>query len=382
VMWRSLHLAAQPDEWLLQMRDGRPLRAGIGIAVWRRPGDVVVRFSSTMQRVGFSVEGLTHERLRVLVDGFIFWSIQPDSDGPFRAYRALGVANLLAPPPELKHRKHLLTSPQHRAFQQLVTGSVQRHAALLSLEALLGDQDAFVAGLAERLRAVTQEMGVKIDQVQLLAVRPVDGAILQGLSARDEERIREEAQKARLEAAERSKRREIEQATRLAGEEADARRDRQAHEAQAQLELERQRAKLVEEQRAVRLLQLDSERQVKAREQAIAIEGQLVDEQGALSVLEQRQRREEAELAFRLARTRREAEAARDATIAVTSAEESKSAAVREHEMRRLLAHKVAEALKVTDGKWITIGNDSPVASLAAVLAGVTDLVRRPPTTD
>lgn len=37
--------AAKPDEWLLRVRHGRLVNAGVGITLWRRLGDMVVRFS-------------------------------------------------------------------------------------------------------------------------------------------------------------------------------------------------------------------------------------------------------------------------------------------------------------------------------------------------
>ena len=78
------YYAAQPDEWLLCIRNGRLIQAGVGISLWRRPGDVVVRFTSTVQRVGFSVIALSRERLQVVLDGFILWSVSSEGDGPFR----------------------------------------------------------------------------------------------------------------------------------------------------------------------------------------------------------------------------------------------------------------------------------------------------------
>src|SRR5262249_8444340 len=100
--------AAQPDEWLLCIRNGRLLRAGVGIRVGRRPGDVVVRFTSTVQRVSFSAHALSRERLQVFIDGFILWSVSPNGDGPFRAFQKLGVANLDKPPQDLRSPRHLL----------------------------------------------------------------------------------------------------------------------------------------------------------------------------------------------------------------------------------------------------------------------------------
>src|SRR5512140_3122711 len=87
-------VVAQPDQWLLCIRNGRLVKAGIGISLWSRPFDAVVRFTSTVQRVGFSVPALSAERLPVQVDGFILWSVSRDGDGPFRAFQKLGVANL------------------------------------------------------------------------------------------------------------------------------------------------------------------------------------------------------------------------------------------------------------------------------------------------
>ena len=197
---RRLYVTAQPDEWLLCLRDGHLVRAGVGVSVLRRPGDVVVRFSSTMQRVAFAVDAITREHLAARVEGFIFWSVSPDDDAPLRAYSRLGIANLLRPPPALRHPKHLLTSPQHKAFQQILSAVVQRHASTMTLDALIAHQDALVGGLTERLRDTTREMGVRIDQVEVLTARPADAAVLAQLSAAETERLRETSQALRREA--------------------------------------------------------------------------------------------------------------------------------------------------------------------------------------
>ena len=120
---------AQPDEWLLRIRNGRLVNAGVGIYLVRRPGDVVVRFTSAMQRVGFAVDALSRERLRFSIEGFILWSVAAAEESPFRAFQKLGLVNLDAPPRDLKSPKHLLSKPQHQAFQQLLGAAVRRLAA-------------------------------------------------------------------------------------------------------------------------------------------------------------------------------------------------------------------------------------------------------------
>ena len=364
---RSL-VIAQPDEWLLCIRNGRLVRAGIGISLWRLPGDVVARFTSTMQRVGFTVSALSNDRLRVAIEGFVLWSVSEDGDGPFRAFRKLGLVNLDAPPGDLKSRKHLLSTPQHRAFQQLLGAAVQRLATARSLEELLLHQEAVVTELREQLAVLEQEMGVRVDQVEVLQVRPGDEELLRQMSAEVEERVREGAANVHLETTERASRRAIESEARLAQERAEARKQ------------------ALEREKALRLAEIAHQRETRLREQEVEREQALVDEAKTIEVARAVLEREELQLASRLDRIRREAAASGDAISAVAVAEEKKSQAVRDHELARLVAEKVGEALKALplhEARWITVGPESPVSSLAALFAAARDVTSagrgRPP---
>jgi hypothetical protein len=351
---------AQPDEWLLCIRNGRLVKAGVGISLWRRPWDVVARFTSTMQRVGFSVGALSSERLGVCIEGFILWSVSADGDGPFRAFQKLGLVNLAAPPGDLKSEKHLLSAAQHRAFQKLLGAAVQRLSATRPLEELLLRQEPLVAELRGQLGSLEREMAIRIDQIEIVQVRPADEDLLRQMSARIEESVREEAAGVRLEANERAKRRSIESEARIAHEQAEARK----------LELDRKKA--------LRLAELSHEREVKLREQEMAREQELAAEARANEVARAAMEREEVQFAARLDRLRREAHAKGDAISLVTSAEEKKSQAVRDHELARLVAERVGEALKglpLREARWITVGPDSPAGSLAGLMTAVRELV-------
>jgi hypothetical protein len=108
-----------------------------------------------------------------------------------------------------------------------------------------------------------------------------------------------------------------------------------------------------------------------SRERALAVEAR------ALEVAQAVHQREELEFAARLDRIRREADANRDAISAVNAAEEKKSQGVREHELARLVAEKVGDAFKalpIHDARWITIGPESPVGSVAALIAAAREL--------
>jgi flotillin len=322
-------ITAQPDEWLLCIRDGKLIKAGVGIRLWPRPFDAVARFSSTLQRVSFTVEALSVEQVRVAIEGFILWSVSPEGDGPFRAFQKMGLVNLaLRGLRSARSEKHLLTTPQHHAFQKLIGSLVQRLAGTHTLDSLLLGQDALVAEMRTRLAFVQHDLGVCIEQIELSRVRPCEPEILAQLAAQLETQLEEDAARIRAASQERIRRQHQESEARLA-----------------------------EEQLAI------------ARKTALAKEALAVE------LAQAEQAREELQLSNRLERQRREAVGARDCALLLTAAEEQKSAAVREHELSRLCAEKLGDALKnLHDARWITVGADSPAASLAALFTTAREL--------
>jgi hypothetical protein len=83
------------------------------------------------------------------------------------------------------------------------------------------------------------------------------------------------------------------------------------------------------------------------------------------------------QLAARLDRIRREAEASRDAISAVAEADEKKSQGVRDYEPAKLVAEKVGDALKalpLREARWVTVGPDSPAGSLAGWITAAREL--------
>src|SRR5262249_15957215 len=87
--------------------------------------------------------------------------------------------------------------------------------------------------------------------------------------------------------------------------------------------------------------------------------------------------REELQFAARLDRSRRQAEAERDAILAILTAEERKSEGVRHRELTRWVTEKFAEALKglpLHEARWITVGPDSPRGSLAGMSAAAREI--------
>jgi hypothetical protein len=299
---RRMWVIAAPDEWLVRLRDGAMIEAGIGITAWRWPGDVVVRFTSTLQRVAFSASARTGDGITLGVDGFVLWSVDPETDGPFRAFRQLGFVDLERLQDRHHDRRHLLTSPQYRAFQRLLVAHVQRLVSPMRLSDALAAEDAMVATLRERLAPFGRDLGIVFEDVEVIRIQPDDEALVRALAAPVEERVREQAGQARLAAAETiaHKERELAAATRAA---------------ELAAELEQARA----------------ESQRKALEHAAELE-----------------------------RMRDGARARRDAGEIMLALELQRPHELREHELAQLTVEKLAEALArlpLKEARWISIGD-------------------------
>jgi hypothetical protein len=249
-----------------------------------------------------------------------------------------------------KSRSHLLTSAQHRAFQALLAAEVRAHTSTLSLRDLLRDSRALVDGLSSRFDAMSLTLGIHIERTEILEMEPIDPQILRDVSARIEEAIREEAEGAWLEALDRLR------------EKKDA---SNAREASASL--------------LARLAAVEGDRRVAASESEAKVEGQLAGEAGALRVLAARREREEAELSITLDRSRRTAEAERDAALVRAAVDEQKSQPVRDLELAKLVAERTTAAMgswQIRDARWVSLGETSPVTSIASLIGGVRELVR------
>jgi hypothetical protein len=386
-------VSAQPDEWLLRVRNGRLVDAGIGIRILRLPGDVLARFSSTTQRVKFAATAYTREHVAVFTEGFALWTIAPDGEGPFVAFRRLGIANLQGAPRVLRSEKHLLTSPQYHAFQTLMVTELQKQIGATQLAQVLADPGALAARLDQGLRTLCDSLGIVLAQVELAQVelaqpRPVDAGALEDLAAESEEAVRAEGVRARAETNERLAHLEIESETRTAQQRARARLERETAEAKATLASEKQQATLFEAQaglaqeklaveRDLGLARAEAQHQVRLREAALAREAQLAEAETALEVARAQLARDEVLLAASLDKTRREAAAQRDAMLEVNVAEERKSQAVRDHELARAVTAEMGNAMsKFREPKWISIGEGSPLGAMATAVTGAVEGVR------
>ncbi len=315
-LWTQLLVVGRPDEWVLQIRDGACIRAGIGATVWRRPGDAVVRFTATVQRVRFVAEVLDADLLTVQLEGFALWSLR--TTDPFLAYRRLGLVNLDRMP-DGQPPRHLLVRPQHRAFQQAFTALARRHAGRWSFADIARNPAELLQSIHTDASAQLAALGVVVEDVQMLTIRPVDDHTLHQLAAPAEEAIQRAAEQARTQTAQ-----AIDQ-HRTA-----ARREREADSIACDLALEAARAQLV-------AVQQD------AADQALTV---------------------------RLARARQQALSDAECARIRAQVEEDKSPEVRAFALQKLHTEAMAAALAqlpMKEARWVSLS--SPLETLREWLA-------------
>lgn len=306
---RGLLARSRPDEWLLQVRDGALVRGGIGISVVRWPQDRIVRFPASVQRVRFEAEALTQELLPVKISAFALWSVLPND--PLLAVRRLGLSGSSEGP-------HLLSRPQHHAFQQAFAALVRRHAGAFELAALCRDPaplaDAVLTDAVHDLAG----LGAQVEGVQIIEARPAEALLLERLSAPVDEALAREAARAR-----------------------DA------------TEREQQRLALATQQEGT-LARIASE---------IAVD----EERSRLHALHHERAVAELEAELELARRRAEGTAA--VARIQGAVDEAKSPEVRAHELARLRTEALSETLRawpIQEARWV--GLEGPVQAVGRIL--------------
>lgn len=308
---------AEPDEWLLLVRDGRLAAGGIGIRTWRWPGDVVARFSSTLQRVAFQVNAQTREHISVTVDGFALWSVGKAPGEALRAFSNLGLLNF-EKEPKAASTKHALTRAQHRAFQAYLCAEMRQFISQLSLDEVLTIREQQAEAVIVRLKQFMVGVGIDFGQLEVSAVRPSDPEMVENLAAPEHEHVKLRANQAQVVAAE-----------------------------------------------SIRVARMECEARIAQRsasDRVAAAEAQL--------------KAEASEALVRRTQQLRDAETQRDVGVVIAEVDKGKSGEVREFELSRMAIERAAEAfreLPISDGKWISIGEGGPagqVLALAEMLRG------------
>jgi flotillin len=233
-------VAARPHEHLVHLRRGRVIRAAQGGSCFLLPGDTVALVDTSVQRLQFTADQVTREKVGVAVTGLAVLRVVE----PMLAWRTLDLRN----------------NGYRTILQEMFVGATRRLVANLSLEeCLTRRKDALATELMAEVAPVVQGRGraddgsdrgwgVAIDTIEIQDVRVLSDEVFRNLQAPYREARELEALQARATVADEDRRLEVE-------------RDRRSELArQAQMELEAARLEV----------ERDRERQALVHERELA----------------------------------------------------------------------------------------------------------------
>ncbi len=328
-------ITARPSEFLIHMRRGRVRDvSGQGASCFKLPGDSVAIVPTSVQRLQFTADQVTSEKVGVQVTGLAVYRIVD----PLVAFRMLNFSF-----PERAQEKLA------ELLREMFVGAVRRLVANLKVEECLtrrkeGIAEELMREIAPvvsgkgRLDDRTDEgWGVVLDTIEIQDVRVLSHAVFANMQARfrqEQERVAREAELAkerfiRQEEAEAERQIAL---TRLATEE-EVRQKRQHAEEQSRLE------SLAVESR-VEEARLAKERGTRQAQVALERETALAKHNAELDVREQKAKAEEAQKLAQL-------EAQRRLSEAQLTQEKALAASRSQVELERLKLEQQAQAAKV-----------------------------------
>lgn len=317
-------ISARPSEFLIRMRGGNVITSGQGATVFKWPWDSVAIVPTTVQRLQFTADQITKEKVGVKVTGIVVYRIAE----PLIAFRMLNFSF-----PERAQEK-LATM-----MEEMCIGATRRLVANLSIEeCLTRRKDALASELVREVAPVVsgegrlddgteRGWGVIVDTIEIQDVRVTSAQVFANMQARfrqEQERVSREAELEKLRAIklnEASTEQEVE-LSRVASQ-TEIRRKKQIADEEAKIEKLTADARVEEQrlaqERLTRANQVSAEREfqlakIKA-EQDVRKTKQQADEAAAIEQQEAQARLMEAKVAAeaRIAheKLRNEVEAAR-----------------------------------------------------------------------
>ncbi|MFZ5468747.1 MAG: SPFH domain-containing protein [Myxococcota bacterium] len=348
-------ISAKPSEFLIRMRGGTVVSSGQGASTFKWPWDSVAIVPTTVQRLHFTADQITAEKVGVQVTGLAVYRIAE----PLIAYRMLNFSF-----PERASEK------LEQMLVEMFVGAARRLVANMSVEQVLTRRKEglaselmreiapVVSGVGRPEDRTHKGWGVVIDTIEIQDVRVMSQAVFANMQARfrqDQERMAREAELAKERAVkqdEAGSERQVELSRVAAATE--VKRQRLAAEEQARLEHLASEARIAEarlsQERMVKQGEVSNERDLAlarlAAELEVKEQRQAAEERARLSELAAQARMAEARLSHEqgMERARMQAEVEKAQLQAETSAARHQMALAAESQAEAVVRVKVKVA--------------------------------------
>lgn len=179
----SKMVSAEPDEWMIVVRNGEVVAAGVGISRYIRHGDRVVKFPSKINKVNFSAQQVTKEMQGVELNGALIWSVFREKDGPIRAYRFLG-----------EDIRNSTPTTANAHMVEMSNAIVRHRIANSTLDEILRNRDLIRNEIRNEMNGIVNGWGVWLESVEITDVKILSGTLFTNMQMpfREEQRLKAE----------------------------------------------------------------------------------------------------------------------------------------------------------------------------------------------
>jgi len=184
---KNRFIQADPNEWLLLIKDGELIKKGVGITVFRGIGESVVRFPSLLNKVHFSAQQVSKEMQGVELKGFAIWVINRDGNSPLKAYKHIKDLGDLQDDSEV-----------NRHIQSMAESIVRAEIANLGINEVIAERKKVRDSITAAMQEILSGWGIWLETVEITEVKILSGSLFNNLQQPYRSQQRQKAEKIRI----------------------------------------------------------------------------------------------------------------------------------------------------------------------------------------
>eukprot|EP00483_Globobulimina_turgida_P011488 UN11510 len=184
---KTRFVSAQPNEWLLVIKDGELGKCGIGISVFRGWNETVVTFPSLLNKVTFVAQQVSKEMQGVELSGFIIWVVNREEQCPLKAYKNIRDLTDLQPNSEVNMH-----------IKSMAESIVRHQIANLSINEVISQRKKVRDRITGDMQAILSGWGIWLETVEITEVKILSNSLFNDLQQPFRSSTRQMAEKIRI----------------------------------------------------------------------------------------------------------------------------------------------------------------------------------------
>lgn len=247
-----MYVVAQPNQWMLVLRNGKLVKCGVGISVFQGWNDKIVKFPSKIHKVPFVAQQVTTEMQGIEVSGIIIWSIFREGDGPLKAYKSLGTDINLPEP---------VTANQN--LVEMANGIVRHKIANSTISQILRNRQLIREDVKKELNKNINGWGVWLETVEITDVKILSNSLFENMQTEFREAKRQQAEIISMRVDDQMKEKKLAQSLEFANKEADNETKKKIVKANEDLKVNAERQKNNELNQEIQRQKIVAEQELK-----------------------------------------------------------------------------------------------------------------------